>query len=172
MKRFLALLLTLCLLIPLAVALPTEVGAATAPILPVTLTLGFPAVKADVGKTVDLSFYSITADDGSVLAAADIIWSSAEITVSGGKVTPTEKGVFSLTATANGKTKTVYLLVKDPTDTEYVLFEEDFENTTSFDELLDAGYTVAQKSASAAISVTDGKLVLSEIVSLKDSFNK
>ncbi|MBE6689802.1 MAG: hypothetical protein E7590_00785 [Ruminococcaceae bacterium] len=161
MKRFLALLLALCLLIPLAVALPIEVGAATAPILPVTLSLGFPAVKADVGETVDLSFYSITADDGSVLTAADIIWSSAEITVSGGKVTPTEKGVFSLTATANGKAKTVYLLVKDPTDTEYVLFEEDFENTTSFDELLDEGYTVAQRSASAAISVTDGKLVLS-----------
>lgn len=160
MKRFLALLLVLCLLLPLMGAFPVS-AASAAPILPITLTLGFPAVKADTGETVDLSFYSVTADDGSVLAADQIVWTSDEVTVTGGKVTPAAKGVYRLTATADGKTKTVYLLVKDPADTEYVLFDEDFEDVSSFDQLLTEGYTVAFQAASATISVTNGKLVLS-----------
>ena len=160
MKRIFALILSICLLLPLTAAFPVS-AAAAAPILPVTLTLGFPAVKADTGETVDLTFYSVTADDGSVLPADQIVWSSDEVTVAGGKVTPATKGVYRLAATANGKTKTVYLLVKDPADTEYVLFDEDFEDVESFDALLAEGYTVAFQAASAAISVTNGKLVLS-----------
>ncbi|MBR6728010.1 MAG: hypothetical protein IKM08_07425, partial [Clostridia bacterium] len=160
MKRFLALLLMLCLLLPLMTSFPVS-AATAAPILPITLTLGFPAVKADTSETVDLSFYSVTADDGSVLAADQIVWTSDEITVTGGKVTPATKGVYRLTATAGGKSKTVYLLVKDPADTEYVLFDEDFEDVSSFEQLQAEGYTVAFQAASAAISVTNGKLVLS-----------
>lgn len=157
-KRMLALLLSLCLLLPLLAVLPVS---AAVPMLPMTLSLGFPAIKADVGDTVDLSFYNVTADDGSVLKAADIVWSSDDITLSGGTVTPAAKGVYRLTAAADGKTKTVYLLVKEPADTEYVLFDEDFEDVASFDELLTAGYTVSFQTSSAVISVSDGKLILS-----------
>lgn len=160
MKRFFALLLSCCLLLPLlAVALPAS--AAAAPVLPVTLSLGFPAIKADAGDTVDLSIYSVTADDGSVMPASSITWQSSELAISDNKVAPASKGVYRLTATASEKTKTVYLLVKDHTDTEYVLFDEDFEDVTSVDQLLDAGYTVAYKSDAASISLSDGKLVLS-----------
>ena len=161
MKRFFALLLTLCLLLPALAAVPVEASTSAVPVLPVTLSRGFPAIKATVGEEIDLSFYSVTANDGSVLSADRIVWSSEEITVTGGKVTPAAKGTYRLTATAGATSKTVYLLVKAPSETEYVLFEEDFEDLSSFDDLLAAGYATPQKPSSATVTVANGKLVLS-----------
>ncbi len=42
--------------------------------------------------------------------------------------TPTKKGVYELTAKTGSTTKTIYVVAKNPEDTEYVLWENNFES--------------------------------------------
>lgn len=119
-----------------------------------TVDFSSPAICANTGDTVDLSSYNVEFSDGKAVSADKISWTSEDIAVSLNRVSPAQVGVFKLTATADGKSKAVYLVVKSPSDTEYVLYYDDF----SADSL--SSYRTVQQTSGAKMSVSDGKLIL------------
>ena len=114
-----------------------------------TVEFNNPAIPADVGETVTLSDYAVEFSASNIIGADKINWSSEEITITNGTVKPSAKGIYKLTATSETYIKNVYLLVKAPHETEYVLFEDDF-NTNS----------LSKYSVYGNCSIADGKLVL------------
>ena len=119
-----------------------------------TVSFCSPAITADAGQTVKLSSYAVEFTSGTVTAADKISWSSADITVNDASVTPSAAGVYKLTATAGSSSKTVYLVVKNASDSEYVLYYNDFSDTSL------EGWRAVQQSSGAVYSASNGKLVL------------
>lgn len=118
-----------------------------------------PAIPADTNEPVVLADYSVMFSSSAVTPKESVTWSSSDLTVTNGTVKPSARGVYVLTATFGTKSKTVYLVVKEPNETEYVLYEEDFDAVPSFSNL---GYTVVQQTNDACtVTVDSGKLVLS-----------
>lgn len=115
------------------------------------LTVAFrtPAIPADTNQTVDLTKYNVEFNASSLVSADEITWSSDDITITDNKVKPTSKGVYKIIATSDSSTKNVYLVVKAPSDTEYVLYADDFNTNT-----------LSNYSTSGNCSIADGKLVL------------
>ena len=152
-----AMLLCLVLLAPLTGIVRPLVSASAADAK--TVLYASPAIPATVGEAVKLSDYAVQFSQTLTTAADKISWSSDVLTVTDGTVQPLSRGVFALTATAGTSKRTVYLVVKAQEETEYVLYEETFDNITSFDEL---GYSIVQKTNdNCTIQVKNGKLVLS-----------
>ena len=144
--RFLSIILTLILLSLSLSTAALNIFAASAQNN--TVTFNNPAIPANAGDTVDLSTYAVEFTKGSVTDSG-ISWSSSEITVSNNKVSPSAKGVYKLTAQSGSTTKTVYLVVKAASETEYVLYYDDF-----------SADTLANYTKSGNCSIADGKLVL------------
>ena len=113
-----------------------------------------PAILANAGDTVVLTYYDVAFDADTVTDAATVAWSSDQLTVDQGCVTPTDPGVYTLVATSGAVSKTVYLVVKDPEDMEYVLYFDDFTDTTL------PGYRPIEVYSGARYYVSDGKLIL------------
>ncbi len=116
-----------------------------------------PALPANAGETVDLSLYDVELTHGTVTNRSKVTWSSSDLTVSGKKVTPSKAGVYKLTAKSGTVSKTIYLVVKNASDTEYVLYSNDFSSTAKLNEL-----EVIQATNGTA-TVSGGKLVLSAL---------
>lgn len=153
--RWLALLLS-CLMLTTAL-LPLMSAAASDKVMrePIVISHTSPAIPADVGQRIDLSGYSVQISDYVTMPASTIAWSSTELTVSGSHVTAPAPGVYRLTATGATATRTVYLVAKDPAETEYVLYQTDFSDAASISE-----WKTLQKTDGAAVSVEDGKLTM------------
>lgn len=126
-----------------------------------------PALFADVGETIDLSDCSVMFDVNTITPASEITWTSDDIAILDGKITPAAKGVYPLYAIGAGYGKAIYLVVKAPAEKEYILYQKDFSEVESFAALQQEGYFIAQKSYGQNVSVTNGKLVLDG-----DSVNK
>ncbi len=126
MRRILSALMTAALLLTVFASLPLT-GAAMGMDLAKIITKTNPAITANVGATVDLSLYTVEADNGKRLEPKEITWTLDGETVKTVKVE--EKGVLTLTATAGEVSEKVYLVSKLPDETEYVLYENDFECT-------------------------------------------
>ncbi len=120
MKRIFATVLTVIMLLPLLFsALPISAAEETA------VGYSSPAICTDAGTAVDLSKIGVQFEYGKAITpAAQITWKDGDKTVT--SYTPAEKGVYALTATASGKTKTVYIVAKNADETEYVLYEDDY----------------------------------------------
>ncbi len=120
MKKLISLALVILMFVPMLVsALP--VSAADA----IEIGYSSPAICTDAGKTVDLTKVGVQFTyGGEVTPASAIVWKDGSNTVT--SYTPAEKGVYPLTATANGKSKTVYVVAKNANETEYVLYEDDY----------------------------------------------
>lgn len=120
MKRIFATVLCVLMLLPMLLsAVPASAAG--------EIEVGFssPAICTDAGKTVDLTKVSVQFEAGaSLIAPADIVWKDGNNTIT--TYTPAEKGVYPLTATANGKSKTVYVVAKNANESEYVLYEDDY----------------------------------------------
>ncbi len=120
MKRIFAAVLCVLMLLPMLLsAMP--VSAAD------EIQIGYssPAICTDAGTTIDLTKYSVQFEaEKNCVPAAQITWTKDGQTVT--SVTPAEKGVYPLTATANGKTRTVYVVAKNANESEYVLYEDDY----------------------------------------------
>lgn len=141
-KRFTALLLLALLILPFTV---TGVFADTT----VTVSSNSPVIPVDAGEKVSLSRY--TYDDGTTKTPfSDLTWTSDDITITDGSVTPSEKGVYKLTGTDGTLTVSVYVIAKEKDEDEYVIFESDFSD-------LDVS---ACKVLSGSYSLIDGKLQL------------
>ena len=115
MKRALSVVLTLAMLLSLVtVFVVTPVSAAT------VIKNTAPAIRANVNETITLSNYSVVFD-GDTTATSGITWKNGSSTITTFK--PTAKGVTKLTATAGSKTKDIYVVAKNASDSEYVLYE-------------------------------------------------
>lgn len=113
-----------------------------------------PAIKAENGKNIDLSLFSVQFTKNETTPASEITWTSRELEIKDGRyVTETESAVYKLTASANNKSKVIYIVSKSADEDEYVLYYNDFD-----DNSMD-GLTVIQK-ASSTIAVSGGQLVL------------
>ena len=114
-----------------------------------TVSFNTPAIPADVNSTVDLSSYSVELKLGTVTASNKITWSTSDsIAISSIKVTPSAKGVYKLTASDGTTSKTVYLVVKAANETEYVLYEDDFNSDT-----------ISNYKTSGTCSISGGKCI-------------
>ena len=102
-----------------------------------TISYNVPAIGANEGDTVLLSLYDVYFTSSKVVSAENIVWSSEDIEIVNGQICPANSGTYKLTATAGDSTKSVYLIVKKPTDTEYVLFFDDFVRDTNGDGVID-----------------------------------
>ena len=128
MKKLFALTLALLMLIPVIVsALPVSAAEA------VSVGYSSPAICTDAGKKVDLGTVGVQFTyGGEVIPASAIVWKDGNSTVT--SCTPAAKGVYPLTATANGLSKTVYIVAKNADETEYVLYENDFTSSPDLSE--------------------------------------
>ena len=146
--RFVSTLIVLSFIVATcALALPAAFAADT---VDYTVDFNNPAIPANTGETVDLSKIAVEFSDGTPTSNG-IAWTSSAITISSNKVTPTAKGVYKLTATWGTNVKNIYLVVKAPSDTEYVLYEDDFSNASTL-----SNYTFP----AGKCSIADGKLTV------------
>ena len=135
-----------------------------------TISYYLPAIGANEGDVVMLSLYSVYFSASEIKAAQDITWSSEAIDIVDGCIYPTTKGTYELTATVGSTSKKVYLVVKKETESEYVLFYDDFERDASVEdengraEVTDSGYTIIEQPTGTDAYIKDGKLVLDTMV--------
>lgn len=145
-------------------------------ISPMTVSYITPAIGANKGDTIFLSLYSVYYDSKNIMSADSITWSSTELTITNGTVCPTEAGTYKLTATSGSNTKDVYVIAKNVTDKEYVLFYDNFDRDTNGDGKtdekvdipLDANatindYAIIQKPGKSTAYFQNGKLVLNAL---------
>ncbi len=116
-KRIFAAILALIMTLPLLAGLPaaSEEG--------IVVGYSSPAICVNAGEKVDLTKVSVQLEYGAAPVSA-LTWKDGESTVT--SYTPAAKGVYALTASAGGKTRTVYVVAKNANETEYVLYENDF----------------------------------------------
>lgn len=145
-KRFLSALVTVSLLLTVLASLPFTAAAEG---VAKTISKTNPVITANVGDEVDLSLFSVVTDGNKTLNAKDITWTLDGKTVKTVKVT--EKGVLTLTAASGGTSEKVYLVSKNPTETEYVLYENDFNCTA--EDLKAEGWSFLN---AGSVTVTDG----------------
>lgn len=141
-------------------------------VTPKTILFTVPAIGANVGDLVMLSLYDVYFTSSAVKSAKDIVWSSEDIEIVNNQICPTEAGTYKLTATAGTSTKSVYLVVKNPTDTEYVLFYDGFDRDAALEDengrvnlptkgnAGEGDYEVIQQPSGTSAYTQDGKLVL------------
>ncbi|MBR5785930.1 MAG: RICIN domain-containing protein [Clostridia bacterium] len=124
-----------------------------------TVFYNAPAIPANVGFSLDLDNYNVQfAQNGKIYTGEKIKWSSTEISIdSEDKITASDAGIYKINATCGSLKKVIYLIVKNPTDSEYVLYYNDFNDATDLDEL-----TIGKGSA----SLSDGVLTLQPVSSV------
>ncbi len=120
MKRIFAAVLAVLMLCPMLLsAMPVSAAEE------VNVGYSSPAICTDAGKAVDLTKVAVQFESGTdCVPAAQLTWKDGDKAIA--SFTPTEKGVYPLTVTANGKTKTVYVVAKNANESEYVLYENDY----------------------------------------------
>lgn len=122
--------------------------------------LSSPAIKANVGEAVDLSSYTIQFSEEKMLKGSDVTFTSSVLTIADKKVTPDKKGVFAINAVSGELSTKIYLVVKNANETEYVLYEENYDsyaNGTTWEEI---GYRKFAMTSGASCTVQNGKLFL------------
>lgn len=145
----------------------------TKDITPKTISYTVPAIGANIGDTVMLSLYDVYFTSSKVVSNDNIVWSSSDIEIVNNCVYPTEVGVYELIATSGSSTKSVYLVTKKPTDTEYVLFFDNFNRDPNGDgntnekvnvpanaDATKDDYAIVQQPSGTSAYFQDGKLVL------------
>ena len=121
----------------------------------ITISQSVPAIRADVGESIDLSRYRLQIASNNYMEPNQITWSSSDVSLKDNKLTAPAKGVYHLVATNGSIKRDVYLVVKNPQETEYVLYENDFSDANALQE-----FRKVQQTSGAVYSVKDGKLIM------------
>ncbi|OMF38097.1 hypothetical protein BK133_03740, partial [Paenibacillus sp. FSL H8-0548] len=117
-------------------------------------------VTAVTGVPVDLASVSFKADfsdfTSGTIKGDELLWSTAgsDISFADGKMTALHKGVYPVTAQKDGITVTMQVVAKNPTDSEYVLYEENFDSLV--DGSMPQGWTRKQGSTASKAAVKAG----------------
>lgn len=128
-----------------------------------TVSYVCPAICADAGDTVELLNYSVQFESGKSTAADKISWTSADIEIKNGTVTPAA-GIYLLTAAYGEKTKTVVLTVRAAGETDYLLYSNDFTSNDA-----DGMRVIQETSGGKVVFSEDGVLTL-DASSNKDAY--
>ncbi|MCU6791284.1 glycerophosphodiester phosphodiesterase family protein [Paenibacillus sp. WQ 127069] len=90
----------------------------------------------------------------------ELTWtpSSPDVVVANGKITAQTKGVYTLNAAASGATANMALVVKNAGDSEYTLYEENFDNAA--EGSLPQGWTRKEGTTVGAAVVKSGAFEL------------
>ncbi len=110
-----------------------------------------PAICVDVGDVINLDKCGVQFSADSSTVYSGISW-----TLNGSSVSsyePTVKGVYTLVAKSGNKSMNVYVIAKNATDTEYVLYENDFSASAN-------DFRVIEKTNGGNVSVLEGAYVL------------
>ena len=157
MKKALSILLTLAMLATVCSALFVfEAGAEHAVIKNTS-----PAITANVGDKITFANYAVTFDGDAEAVSSGITWKN-EAGEEVAEFTPAAKGVYRFTATAGSKSKTIYVVAKNASEKEYVLFEDDFSSYSTTQDMLDNGYT----KISGTLELKDGMMEYGNVTSL------
>lgn len=127
-------------------------------------------VLADAGTPVALHDILLTADftdfSNKEIRGDAASWSAADnsgITAANGSVTAVSKGVYPLTVKKDLATTTVLLVVKNPSDSDYVLYEENFDGIA--DGAMPEGWSRKEGTTAAKAAVQQGAFVLDALKS-------
>lgn len=140
-KKLSALLLTV-LHVFTAVQVPAVAEEATA------INAASPAIGADVGDTVESVVLHLRRH-GAGRVHVDAVNGG---TLDGTSFNATEKGVYVFEGTKDDESFRLFIVVKEADETEYVLYENTFDDESALEDL-----TVVEGSEST-LSVADGKL--------------
>lgn len=110
-----------------------------------------PAICCDVGQTVNLAGCGVQFAADAVMTKSGITWKQNGSVLT--SFTPSARGVYALTATSGGNVKTVYIVAKNPEETEYVLYRNDFSTAPS-------DFRVVENSNGGSVSVSGGNYIL------------
>lgn len=128
-KRIFACVLAVALVFPLFSFMPkAEEGTVKI----TTIAWNEPAIPATAGTAVDLTKFNVGISATQTLNASSVTWKNGDATIT--SFTPAEAGVYPLKAEGDGKAKTIYVVAKNPSDTEYVLYHNDFDDPDSISD--------------------------------------
>lgn len=157
-KRFVSVLLTLTLGLSSASGAFSLVSAAEETEVFCNISFSKPAICCDVGEWIDLTQCAVQFSDHSTMTKSGIIWTYNDKTVS--SFAPSARGVYPLMATVGSLSKTIYVVAKNPEETEYVLYRNDFDT-------MPTDFRVPENDGS--ISVSDSNFIL-DASGNKDSY--
>ncbi len=143
-KRILSFVLSLLLLIPLAIV-PTAAADEKSDI-----AWNEPAIPADAGQKIDLTQYRVQFGESD--GAVEVEWTYDGSAVT--SFTPDKAGVYTLSARSEGNEKEIYVVAKDASEKEYVLYFNDFDSEDSINDF------VKQTSFASRYSVSDSNLII------------
>lgn len=152
MKRTLSIILSLAMLLSMFTVFFTATSVSVA--AAVTVSKASPAITADVGDTINLSNYSVEFDNGTV--SSSLTWKNGSSAIT--SFTPEAKGVTELTATDGTNTKTIYVVAKNASESEYVLYEANLADFASVDALKNAGWSFECPVGGTYTKASDGSL--------------
>ncbi len=85
-----------------------------------------PAICCDVGETIDLTKCGVQFTADTTVVTSGISWTNNGAAVTSFK--PSAAGTYTLVAKSGSRTKNIYVVAKNPSDTEYVLYFNDFNS--------------------------------------------
>ena len=145
------MLLSLCAAVLSALLLLAAFPAAALAVETIVLAAGEPYITAIAGETVDLTRYAVTLN-GATAAPESLVWKNGGQAVS--SFTPAGAGVYPLTAESGSASATIYVVAKNESDAEYVLYANDFADADAL-----SGLRFITGGA-ALCEIEDGALVL------------
>lgn len=110
-----------------------------------------PAICCDVGQTIDLTGCGVQFAADAVMTTSGITWTQNGAALS--TFTPSARGVYALTAKSGANVKTVYVVAKNPEETEYVLYRNDFDTAPT-------DFRVIENTNGAKVSVSGSNYIL------------
>ncbi len=137
------------------ILVPQEIVPATGDIIAgavsVNVKYSKPAICCDEGEVIDLSQCGVQFSASSAMTESGISW-----TYNGSVVrsfTPPAKGVYTLVASKGSSTMNVYVVAKKASETEYVLYRNDFNSAPT-------DFRVIQEINGASVYQVHGQYIL------------
>ena len=110
-----------------------------------------PAICCDVGDVIDLTKCGVQFSAQAYMVKSSIAWTYNGAAVN--SFTPSKRGVYSLTAKSGSYTKTIYVVAKNPEETEYVLYRNDFNAAPT-------NFRVQESSNGGVVSTANGNYIM------------
>ncbi|TMV49007.1 DUF1080 domain-containing protein [Paenibacillus mesophilus] len=117
-------------------------------------------VLAETGTAIDLNSITFRTErsdfTSGTIRGDQLTWStdSGVVTIASGKITVQQKGVHTLTAKIDNASVNILVVAKNPGDTEYVLYEENFDTVS--EGSLPQGWTRKEGATASAAAVRSG----------------
>lgn len=117
-------------------------------------------ILADTGTSISLSSIQATMDGKTYVTGDVLTWTPADtgLTVSGGTMKATTDGVHKVNISVATVNADIYVVTKQASATEYVLYEQNFDNVANGS--LPDGWALCDHVDGNTAGVQDGKLVI------------